>query len=169
MALKFRKNMFWCWISKGVTEGIVGFTNKDGKFIFDFRNSLVSNISNNKNFIAQKIEGQPTKLDSTFWLFDKYDKEIVTYFFNKREPNSFSAIFKTKYYRDWQAEFNKIMKLSKVTIETSHDFCGVIMHSIAHSTEELIKEINIVARELKLELYATNELENINIYLNRSL
>jgi len=168
MALHFKKNMFWCWRSNGVTKGMIGFTNRNGRFIFDFRNKLVSNISSKKGFIIQSIEGQPTKLDSIFWLFDENDEEIVTLFFNKKKPNFLATIFKTKYYRDWQTEFNAIMKLPKVVIETSHDFCGVMVYSAIYSTEEMVEEINNVARELRLELFANRNLENINIYSNRT-
>lgn len=168
MAIHFKRNMFWCWRNDEITKSIIGFASKYRKFIFDFRDKISTSISNDKQLIIQRYEGQPTKMDSTFRLFDKNDKENIQLFFSKKMPSSFPAIFKTKYYRDWQEEWSGIIRLAKVKIETSHDFSGLMIDSVVHSPDELSDEINKVSNELNLQLYKNKKLENINIYLNRT-
>lgn len=172
MALRFKKNMFWCWKIDEITRGMVGFRSNDEKYIFDFRDRLSVNISHNKGLIIHKIEtGHPTPLDSVSRLFDKKVEEKIQPFFKKKVPDFsfFAVIFRTKNYIRWQKEWDSVKKLAKVEIETTHDFPGLIIDSTIHSSEELSLEIKEVSKESGLELYENKKLENINIYKNWTL
>ncbi|MDH4222326.1 MAG: hypothetical protein OEV55_02175 [candidate division Zixibacteria bacterium] len=169
MALSFKNNMFFCWSKNKTTKCLIGFTSIDGKRIFDVRDRLSKCLYNNKNLVMLKIEGEPTKRDSILRLVDKKDEKIVHSLLKKKTPGIFATVFKTKNYRDWQKEQHSIMQLVKVSIETSHDFSGLIIDSNIHSPEGLSIEIKKVFYELSLELYENAELEKVNIFENRTL
>ncbi|MCJ7458144.1 MAG: hypothetical protein MUP17_04040 [candidate division Zixibacteria bacterium] len=167
MALRFKKNEFYCWKKGEITECMVGLRPIDIKHDFDFRDRLWVHISKDKKLVILRDEGHPTKADSVFRLIDEKDEKAVYGFLGKKIPNPFASIFKTKSWRIWQEEWRSMTKLVKVEIETSHDFSGVLINSRIHSPEDLSVEIKKVATELGLELNENKELEGINIFTNR--
>ncbi|MEW6608951.1 MAG: hypothetical protein AB1414_16145 [bacterium] len=152
--------MFWCWSDIKLTKGLIGFENSD--IIFDFRDELSDNFSITKGLIVKKQENKPTKCDSIFKFFLDKSKKEVEKFYNKKIPNPIEVMFKTKNCRCWKEEWNKIIGLVKVEIETSHDFPCLIITTFLHTPDELSMEIKKVAKKLEIELYENSGLENIN-------
>ncbi|MBI5779124.1 MAG: hypothetical protein HZA49_06675 [Planctomycetes bacterium] len=157
--MSFNKNMFWAWKEGNITTCRVGFI--DWENIIKFRDKLIDNLCKERGLFAHRIKGY-TEMDFDIELYSVENEDVVWQFIAKDKPNILSAIFRTKYYKEWKKEDNSISKLVKVDLDCGHDQPNacLIVESRIHSPGELMVDIKKTMDDLKMESYENSKLND---------
>jgi len=162
MAPRFKQNMYQTYTKDIGADALICFPFSNDKFIFLFRDKLTDNISNTTHLYLLKNEGEPTRQDSRFLFFNSEDD--ITYrdeFYSKYSIGFWDYIFKTKKYKEFLREEQKIEQLVQTQIITSHDHTCVEVHSSIHSEDSLSGLIETIARELNIDMPKNSKLPSM--------
>ncbi len=162
MAPRFLKNIYWSTYEENKADFLIGFTIKDERIVRDFRDGLVSHLCAGTQYFVDKQEGCPTRWDSTYRIFDTKNLNEVNLLRRKKVPGFWDSLLKNKSYKDWQEEYNKIIHLSAVELETSHDFPCLIVNNKVFNLEHMKNLLQQVGKELNIELSYNGSVENFN-------
>ena len=152
MAPRFKQNMYQTYTKDIGADAIICFPLSNDKFIFPFRDKLTEKISNSTNLYLNQNEGEPTKVDSWFRFFDPEDEVATKEFFSRKNPGFWAWILKTKKWKEYQREEQKMSQLVQIEISTSHDHPCIEVYSSIHSEEVLSGLIETIAKELNIDM-----------------
>ena len=162
MAPRFKQNMYQTYTKDIGVDALICFPFSNDKFIFPFRDKLTEKISNETNLYLLKNEGEPTRQDSWFLFFNSEDDIIFRdEFYSKYSIGFWAYIFKTKKYKEFEKEEQKIEQLVQTQIITSHDHTCIEVDSSIHSEDSLSELIKAIARELNIDMPKNNDLPSM--------
>ncbi|MDD5070873.1 MAG: hypothetical protein PHV17_09110 [Candidatus Omnitrophica bacterium] len=161
MAPRFKQNMYQTYETDNGADAIVCFPFTEDKSVFALRDEIAKDILSNKNLYLSKSEGEPTILDSWFRFSDVKDKVMVEAFFAEEYPGFFSSLFKTKKWRDYNNQSEKVNKLVKFELSTSHDHTCIEVFSLIHSEFSLSRLIETAAKNLQIDMVKNASLPNM--------
>ena len=169
MAPRFKQNMYQTYPKDIGADALICFPFSNdafgwfqSKFILPFRDKLTEKISNATNLYLLKHEGEPTKADSWLLFFNSEDDIIFrNEFYSKYSIGFWADIFKTKKYKEFKKEEQKIEQLVQTEILTSHDHPCIEVHSSIHSEDSLSTLIETTARELNIDMPKNSKLPSM--------
>jgi hypothetical protein len=109
-----------------------------------------------------KHEGEPTEVDSWFLFFNSEDDIIFRdEFYSKYSIGLWDYIFKTKKFKEFKKEEQKIEELVQAQIITSHDHTCIEVYSSINSENYISRLIEAIARELNIDMPKNNDLPSM--------
>jgi len=157
MAPEFKINMFKIWERKNHIEFLICFTAAISlEDLFKFRDLLIKIVDKKNTLKALKDEGDPTPRDSACWLFESKDFEQVN---NLREGTKNTN----------EEPLKRVCDLSVFYLETSHDHPCLEGRSKMLTKPEMMREIEDVSSQLKIEMIYNDELPEINAIIRSNL
>lgn len=169
MAPRFKQNMYQTYTNDVGADALICFPFSDdtngwghSRLIFPFRDLLTEKISNESNLCLLKNEGNPTNADSWFLFFSSED-DIISRdeFFSKYSYGFWDYIFKTRTYKAYKREEEKIEQLVKVQIMTSHDHPCIEVYSSIHAEDSLSRAVEAVAGQLNIDMPKNSKLPSM--------
>ena len=125
--------------------------------VFEFQEKIAEKIlAAHKLCLSKNIEG----VDSWFTFFDEKDKSFIENFYKKR-LSLLAGIFKTKRWKEYQAEWKNIRELFQIELVTSHDHPCIVMDSSLHKAQELSNIIQEVSVVLNIEMPLNSDLPSM--------
>jgi hypothetical protein len=162
MAPRFKQNMYQTYTKDIGADALICFPFSNDKLIFPFRDKLTEKISNATNLYLLKNEGEHTRQDSWFLFFNSEDDIIFRdEFYSKYSIGFWDYIFKTKKYKEFKKEEQRIEQLVQTKIITSHDFTCIVVHSSIHSEDSFSGLIETIARELNIDMPKNSKLPSM--------
>jgi hypothetical protein len=169
MAPRFKQNMYQTYPKDIGADALICFPFSNdafgwfqSKFIFPFRDKLTEKISNATNLYLLKYEGKPTNADSRLLFFNSEDDIIFWEEFDSKHSAGFwDDIFKTKKYKEFKREEQKIEQLVQIQIITNHDHPCLEVYSSIHSEDSLSGLIETIARELIIDMPKNSKLPSL--------
>jgi hypothetical protein len=168
MAPRFKQDMYQTYTKDIGADALLCFPFSNDKFIFPFRDKLTEKISNATNLYLLKNEGEHTRQDSWFLFFNSEDDIIFRdEFYSKYSIGFWDYIFKTKKYKEFKKEEEKLVQID---IITNHDYPCIEVYSSIHSEDSLSGLIETIARELNIDMPKNSKLPSMTdiIYTNRT-
>jgi hypothetical protein len=169
MAPRFKQNMYQTYTKDVGADALICFPFSNdafgwfqSNFILPFRDKLTEKISSATNLYLLKHEGFPTKADSWFSFFNSED-DIV---FRNELPSKYSTgfrdwLFKTKKYKEFKKDEQKMEQLVQTEILTSHDHPCIVVYSSIHSEDSLSGLIETIAKGLNIDMPKNSKLPSI--------
>ena len=169
MAPRFEQNMYQTYTKDIGADALICFPFSNdaigwvhSKFIFPFRDKLTEKISNATNLYLLKYEGEPTRADSRLLFFNSEDDVIFRdEFYSKYSTGFWDYIFKTKKYKAFKREEQKIEQLVQIQFITSHDHPCIEVYSSIYSEDSLSRLIETIAKELNIDMPKNSKLPSI--------
>jgi hypothetical protein len=159
MAPRFKQDMYQTYTKDIGADALICFPFSNDKLIFPFRDKLTEKISNATNLYLLKNEGEHTRQDSWFLFFNSEDDIIFRdEFYSKYSIGFWDYIFKTKKYKEFKKEEEKLVQTQ---IITSHDNPCIEVYSSIHSEDSLSALIEIIARELNIDMPKNSKLPSM--------
>lgn len=156
MAPRFKQLLYQTYDGNQDATAFVGFPVDLFEEISPFRDALRDEIVKITRFKYMKETGVYKDVDVHLNFFDDKDSEMVNSFYSKPRPGCFAWLFRTRYYRAYKAEEEKIELLIRIEISTSHDYPCVVVHKSSFAENALAQLIKKVAHNLKLRIFRSN-------------
>ena len=169
MAPRFKQNMYQTYTKDIGADALICFPFSNdsqgwahSKLIFPFRDKLKERISKAANLYFLKYEGEPTNADSRLLFFNSKDDIIRRdEFYSKYSIGFWTYIFKTKKYKEFKREEQKIEQLVQTQIITSHDHPCIEVYSSIYSEDSLSGLIETIASELNIDMFKNIKLPSM--------
>lgn len=170
MAPRFKTNMYQVYAGDERANGLICFSCTKPDPVFLFRDALANKISADRDLVACKDQGHPTPLDSWFGFFKEEDAQAAESFFERDCPGVLARLWRSRKWKDFEAEKKRIMSLVELELNTSHDYPCIDVYTRMYSTEELSKTIEHVAGDLNIDMPRNLQLPPIDrvLFTNRS-
>ena len=150
MAPTFKQNMYQTYKKDTGADALICFTNSNIDFIYPFRDKVTEKIQTRFNLYLHKSEGTPTEIDSWVRFFARESEETAKGLIAKKHPGFVAWIFKTKKWKDYKIEEQRINELVLLDMHTSHDHTCIEIYSSMHLEDSLSELIESVAEELNI-------------------
>lgn len=169
MAPRFKQNMYQTYIKDIGADALICFPFSNdatgwvhSKFIFPFRDKLTEKISNETNLYLLNYEGEPTNADSWLLFFNSEDDIVFRdEFYSKHSYGFWDYILKTKRYKEFESEEQKLKQLVQTQIITSHDHPCIVVYSSIHSEDSLSELIEAIAEKLNIDMFKNSKLPSM--------
>jgi len=162
MAPRFKQNMYQTYAKDIGADALICFPFSNDEFIFPFRDKVSEKISKETNLYFLKYEGEPTEADSWLLFFNSEgDAVIREKIYSKHSWGFWDYIFKTKKYKEFKKEEQKIEQLVQAEIITSHDHTCIEIYSSIHSENSLTGLIEASAMELNIDILKNDKLPSM--------
>ena len=162
MAPRFENLMYQVYTTESRSEAVVGFPTDQIPSIFPFRDRLAKLILREPDLGMHKIEGIPLALDSLCRFFPKQEEPVVKKLDAMKYPGIFACLFKTNRWFAYKSQEKEVERVTRVEMETSHDFPCLIIYSSIHSEEALSDLVQNVSREMGLSISRNKKLGPID-------
>jgi hypothetical protein len=152
MAPTFKQNMYQTYKKNTGADALICFVDSNIDFIFSFRDKITEKIQTKRNLYLYKSEGIPTEIDSWFGFFARENEETAKGLLGKKHPGFVAWMFKTKKWKDYKIEEQRIKELVLLEMHTSHDHTCIEIYSSMHSEDSLSELIENIAEELNIAM-----------------
>gem|GEM_PF-6442460 len=170
MAPRFKTNMYQVYEGDECRTALICFGRREGVSVFAVRDVLAEKVSATDLLYVYRDQGHPTPLDSWFGFFTKKDEQAARKFLTREAPGLLARLVRSRKWKDYGSERERIMSLVRFELTTSHDHPCIEVSSSIHSIEELSELIEATAAELSIDMRRNPRLPPISgvLFTNRS-